>query len=68
MSHYQLSNFAIHGLKHSGTDMNSLELALWVCISSDTPHVGESLKLYKEENYAIKSNEYLVWRTKIYLW
>ena len=23
MSHYQLSNFAIHGLEHSETDMNS---------------------------------------------
>ena len=23
MSHYQLSNFAIHGLEHSKTDMNS---------------------------------------------
>ena len=23
MSHYQLSNFAIHGLEHSETDLNS---------------------------------------------
>ena len=28
-------------------------------VSSDTLQVGERLKLYKEENYAIKSNEYL---------
>ena len=34
MSHYQLSIFAIHGLEHSGTDMNSWQLALWVRVSS----------------------------------
>ena len=28
-----------------------------ICISSDTLQVGERLKLYKEENYVIKSNE-----------
>ena len=29
------------------------------CVSSDTLQVGERLKLYKEENYANKRNEYL---------
>ena len=43
-------------------------MALWVCVSSDTLQVGESLKLYKEENYAMKSNEYLDWCTLIFLW
>ena len=33
--------------------------SLSICVSSDTLQVGERLKLYKEENYAIKSNEYL---------
>ena len=27
-------------------------------VSSDTLQVGESLKLYKEENYAIKDKDY----------
>ena len=68
MSHYQLSNFAIHGLEHLETDMTSQLLALWVCVSSDTLQVGKRLKLYKEENYAIKSYEYLDWCTLIFLW
>ena len=35
--------------------------SFWICVSSDTLQVGEILKLYKEKNYAIKSNEYLDW-------
>ena len=42
--------------------------SFWICVSSDTLQVGERLKLYKEENYAIKSNEYLGWCTLIFLW
>ena len=41
--------------------------SFWICVSSDTLQVGERLKLYKEENYAIKSNEYLEWCTLIFL-
>ena len=41
--------------------------SFWICVSSDTLQVGERLKLYKEENYAIKSNEYLDWCTLIFL-
>ena len=59
MSHFQLSNFAIHGLEHSETDIWLFEYVF---------QVGERLKLYKEENYAIKSNEYLDWCTLIFLW
>ena len=36
-----------------------LKVLLSVCVSSDTLQEGERLKLFKEENYAIKSNEYL---------
>ena len=36
-----------------------LEVFVSVCVSSDNLQVGERIKLYKEKNYAIKSNEYL---------
>ena len=39
-----------------------------MCFKSDTLQVGERLKLYMEENYAIKSNEYLDWCTLVFLW
>ena len=42
--------------------------SFWICVSSDTLQVGERLKLYKKESYAIKSNEYLDWCTLIFLW
>ena len=42
--------------------------SFWICASSVTLQVGERLKLYKEENYAIKSKEYLGWCTLIFQW